>query len=558
MTRDLFLDMYYAAPELWYAAAFVLSILLLGLIVLQVRIWKLKQKNYFLNRDRERYAETLYASKDGYFAFIYPDEKVNDPRQNITEHCSRRLAVMMNLEKGTLASFDDILRCFYKEDARKILKYAEMLKEDGVSFEDDFAGKNNKLFHLTGTRINSADGNIYCDMIWFRDISLEESRLRSLEEKESQHQNKIQEMEYLINNLPYPVWLRDEKLNIRAINKKYAEYAEAKNKEEILEKNIEILNLNGESISKKLAESAHATNRPKKQAAPIIKNGQRKYAEVIETPFHTEGCLDKICTAGALIDITELDELKRNLRVHQNSHLEVLGSLGTAFAVFDKKFKLAFYNQPFCKMWLLDTDWLEQAPTYSMFLDLAREKRILPETPDYRHFKEEELQDFSNIIEAKEDMLHLPDGKTLRRVRGPHPMGGLVFAFEDVSDRLEMHRAYNELSIIRWEILENLFDAVLIFNESGKLAFFNQAYVKLWNAQIDFLKKGPSLAELIDSQKEFFPNIKNWAELKEYIVNRLLDITAKSYCLTRDDNEQIDVLSARLSDGSLMVAYKKL
>ena len=100
--------MYYAAPEIWYVLAAVFVLLLAIIMVEHFRILKLKQKNYFLNRDRERYAETLYASRDGYFAFIYPDQKVNDPRRNIVERCSRRLAVIMNLPNGTKSSFEDI------------------------------------------------------------------------------------------------------------------------------------------------------------------------------------------------------------------------------------------------------------------------------------------------------------------------------------------------------------------------------------------------------------------------------------------------------------------
>ena len=36
-------------------------VLIALLISFQITIARLKQKNYFLNRDRERYAETLYA-----------------------------------------------------------------------------------------------------------------------------------------------------------------------------------------------------------------------------------------------------------------------------------------------------------------------------------------------------------------------------------------------------------------------------------------------------------------------------------------------------------------
>ena len=141
MNKELLWDMFYAAPELWYAIVIIALGLLAALIYSEIKVLKLLQKNYFINRDRERYAETLYASKDGYFAFIYPDEKVNDPQNYTKERCSRRLAVILDLPNGTASSFDDILKCFYKDDAKKIQKYVNLLKDEGVSFEEIFIFK---------------------------------------------------------------------------------------------------------------------------------------------------------------------------------------------------------------------------------------------------------------------------------------------------------------------------------------------------------------------------------------------------------------------------------
>ncbi len=559
MTQELLTDMYYAAPELWFG----LGLAFLALIGFSGYYWysflRLKQSCYFLNRDRERYAETLYASKDGYFAFIYPDEKIEDPRKNVTEHCSRRLSVIMNLPDGTSSGFDEILKNFYKEDAKKILKYTDLLREDGVSFEDEFTLRNSgKHLRLSGIRINGADGSIYCDMIWFRDISVEFQTIDELETQKNNWFKQILKLEDLINNIPYPVWLRDDKLNIFEINKKYLEFFENQNKEDILGNHQEIQNVNGDSISRNLAFLAHSVNKTKKQTVNIIKNGDRRIFEVIETPFHVEESLDKIFTAGALIDITELDDLKRNLKIHQNAHLEIMGTLGTAFAVFDNSLKLAFYNKAFVQLWKLEDIWLEQQPNYSMFLDVLRDKRMLPEVPDYLAFKSGEQKDFSLIIEAKEDMLHLPSGQTIRRVRIPHPAGGLVFAYEDVSDKLATRRAYNSLLAIQKESLENLFDAVIIFGFDGHLNFYNQSYLNLWKADEQVLDKEPNISELIETQKGFFTKVDDWKGLKADIINHIISFTTKTFILNRDDVDKIEVMSRTLSDGSIMVTYKQL
>ena len=151
-----------------------------------------------------------------------------------------------------------------------------------------------------------------------------------------------------------------------------------------------------------------------------MKNGERRSFDVTEIPFHAGGVLDKIYSVGSMVDITELDDLKQNLKLHQNAHLEILGALGTAFAVFDAKKKLSYYNKSFVSLWGLDEAWLEDQPSYAMFLDEIREKRMLPEVPDFIMYKNGEQNDFNSILEAKEDLLHLPDGRTIRRVRAQH------------------------------------------------------------------------------------------------------------------------------------------
>ena len=261
----------------------------------------------------------------------------------------------------------------------------------------------------------------------------------------------------------------------------------------------------------------------------LIRNGERRSMEVVETPFHFDQSLDKICTAGAMFDITELDELKRNLKLNQNAHLEILGTLaGTAFAVFNSAYKLSFYNKSLADMWNLEESWLDEQPLYSTFLDMLREKRLLPEVPDFILFKNEEQKDFSNLIEAKEDMLYRPDGRTIRRIRAPYPAGGVVFAYEDVSDNLATRRAYQALLDVQKETIDNLFDAVLIFADSGRLKFYNQAYVELWQSDETFLRSEPNISEVIDSQKRFFSQVDDWESLKNIFSIILSTLRQKS------------------------------
>ena len=559
MNMNLLQDMYYAIPELWYGIGLFIVMLVFSIFVLTFYLLKMRQKNYFLRRDRERYAETLYASHDGYFAFIYPDDKVNDPRKTITERCSRRLAVILGLEKGIKSDFNDVLQNFYKDDVKKINKYVGLLKEEGVAFEDYFLLKTaNKYIRLEGVRINGADGNIYCDMIWFRDVSFATTKIKNLEDEKLKLETKFRLQEDLLDNLPFAVWLRDEKLDIVYCNKKYSDIIADKTKDDIIAEKIELIGTNGESISRSLAERVHRSKRQNKTTANIVIKGNRIAVETFEVPFYVEGCLDKTFSAGCLINISELDELKRNLKRYQDAQLEILGMLGTAFAVFNQDMMLQYYNRAFAELWNLETEWTNQKPCYLAFLDILREKRMLPEVPDYKVFRQEEQLKFAQIIEPVSDLLHLPNGRTLRRMRAPYHLGGLVFAFEDITDRLATTSAYNAVVAVQNEILTGLSEAILILGTNERLVFFNDAYVKLWKADALFLSGEPSFDDVLDSQRDFFAKDEDWDSLKKAIKTNILDVTSKTMILQLANNIQLQLGVTHLSDGNLLITYEKI
>ena len=83
MNSSLLSDMFFAAPELWYSVFAVFAALIFWGAAEYVRLLQEKRRNYFIRRDRDRYEETLYACRDGYFAFIYPDDRVNDAASGI-------------------------------------------------------------------------------------------------------------------------------------------------------------------------------------------------------------------------------------------------------------------------------------------------------------------------------------------------------------------------------------------------------------------------------------------------------------------------------------------
>ena len=237
-------------------------IMIAVIIVLQIRIYKYGRRVYFVKRDRERCNELLYSAKDGYFCFVYPDQKVKDPQKTLVEKCSRRLAVMLNLKNGTASSFEDILDSFYKDDVRLLKKYVSLLQQEGLAFEDVLTVKGgHRYVGVYGSRVHGADKNLYCDVVWFRDITAEAEKIAALENEQQEVCNTLKRFENMIDGLNYPVWIRDEQLNLLAVNKKYAEYCGQSNKETAVNDHIEICNNNGEEVCKTTAALAQKSKK---------------------------------------------------------------------------------------------------------------------------------------------------------------------------------------------------------------------------------------------------------------------------------------------------------
>lgn len=535
----------------------LLEILLFAIIMfMQVKILKYRRKIYFIKRDREKCNEILYASKDGFFSFVYPDQKIKDPQKEVIEKCSRRLAVMLNLKNGTASSFNEVCDMFVKEDAHILHKYIEMLRQEGKNFEDILKLKANECYvAVSGNRINGADNNLYCDVVWFHDVSRQASEINKAKAELQNGKSELIKLENLVDGIDVPLWIRDENLNLLAVNKKYAEYVGGVSKNEVISQNLELSGNKGDNIFKKMALSVQKTQKTQKKNINIVHSGKLQNFSIIEKPYFVSDMLDKIGTIGYLKDNTELEKAKRGFAINQNTHLEILGVLGTAFAIFDNKTKLYFHNNSFKNMWQLEAEFLESAPTYLQFLEIIREKKMLPPVPDFKNYKEEEMSVFSGLVDTKEDLLHLPDGRTLRRLRTLHP-NGVIFAFEDVSDRLATTRRLNDLTSLQQNILDNLNDAVVIFGANQRLKFYNRSYLRLWGLNIEKMQDEPKIKELIAYQKLFFSNIDDWDNLHSAMLDNILQ--NRKFTIVRDDKVEISVSPQTFYDGSIMVTYSKL
>jgi len=319
-----------------------------------------------------------------------------------------------------------------------------------------------------------------------------------------------------------------------------------------------------------LAARARAAGDSRQEHEVLAMNGALRHLEIRETPLMPHGQMavmpnevkDLGGTVGIALDVTDQQDVRAELARHDEAHALVLERLGTAIAVFGADQRLRFYNTAFVRLWLLDDAWLDSEPDYGTVLEVLRDRRLLPEVADFPAYKGAEIALFTDLLEPVEALMHLPGGKTLRRVVAPHPLGGLLLTYEDVTDTLALERSYNTLIDVQAETLNHLREAVAVFDSSGVLKLSNAAFALLWDLpEIRPLPGGGDAAgalrftEVVDLQARLLSDLAERADFAELMGRVFHERDGKDGTLGHAARGLLRWQSAPLADGGLVLSY---
>ena len=190
---------------------------------------------------------------------------------------------------------------------------------------------------------------------------------------------------------------------------------------------------------------------------------------------------------GALVgvwsdDVTEAETAAEKLGGLESAQEAILGQIADAVAVFGADRRLTFHNPAFARLWDLEPAWLADRPAHAELLDRLRQRGRLPEQGDYNRFKADELARHEGLTASAETIWRLPDQRSLKVVSQPHPRGGLMMVFSDVTPELRLRSQFNHLLQVQQATLDKLSDAVAVFGADGRLRLHNEAFEHFWSA----------------------------------------------------------------------------
>ncbi len=486
-------------------------------------------------QDTNWHGAVLGASDAGYLYLRFSDNR---------EEPSSQLRHLFNLSGlgPVLAAIESAL----EPGSAQVLKNAiEELKRSTRQVLFHIAdGEGQRHFECCAGSVAGAGGAVNEIVIWFHEISGAQKQYTRLARENEKLKHDLKNALDILNLLPVPVWQRDASLAIRYCNLAYSQITE-----EGPDKVMEIEEMELHRQAKHLAQAVMEAGVMKTERRHIIAGGQRRLFQISEIPMQGEQIL-----VGMAQDFTALENVQEQLQQYVTAQKDLLETSVSATAIFGADTRLKFFNYAFVRLWGLDEAWLGTQPTYGEFLEVLREKRRLPEQANFPLFKQQHLKIFKDLLAPHEEFFYLPDGKTLRVIAVPHALGGVIFAYEDVTDRLALERSYNTLIAVQKATLDNLHEAIVVFGEDGRLRLFNPAFTRLWKLEDRPIAHGMHISELLELTHGMHSDL-DWATAKKKMIGRLYDRKIQQYREERPDGSVVDALWIPLPDGATLVSF---
>jgi signal transduction histidine kinase len=424
------------------------------------------------------------------------------------------------------AAYAEFLGRLPLADATRLEAARRALDHDGTPFSVMVAPCAGGALLVEGRRAGAKT------VLWL----LDHSAVRAAEAAGATAASEAAQLREALDAIPLPVWRRAPDLTLADCNRAYLLALEAP-RETVLAERRELVPSG--------ARRAVAPG-PRSERGHVVVGGSRRLVEITERPSADGGAI------GFALDHTDVETAEAELWRHVNAHAEVLESIHAAVAIYGADQRLKFCNAGFAELWGVEEDWLAGEPSFEEILERLRERRRIPEMADFRAFKRQQLDMFTSLIEAQQELMHLPDGRTLRLSVSPHPFGGLTFVYEDVTDRLALERSYNTLTEVQRATLDHLYEGIAVYGSDGRLKLHNPAYREIWGLSEQDLAGEPHISEIVEKTRPFFADPGDWPALKERIIAQVTAHAPSSGPLDRRDGSVLQVATVPLPDGNVL------
>ena len=349
------------------------------------------------------------------------------------------------------------------------------------------------------------------------------------------------------NGAPFMAWRVNGALKLEWANPEYLAALEAKSLDQAITRNLQ-LDQGAADLAHKAIEAGEAVE----ETRSAVVGGQLRTLRIRMSPVAGGA-------AGMAIDVTDSEAARELLSKQQRAHDETLNHLAEGIAVFDQAKRLVFHNRAFEAIWSLDPAFLQDRPSHAAWLDYLKEKRKLPAHANYAEWRARELALYQEPNELPQDLWVLPDSRMLRIARQPHPGGGMLLIFSDITNEVALKSSYDALVQTQKAALDKLHEAIVVFGLDGRLKLSNAAFATMWEVEATALEDEMSFEKVVELCQPLFHDKAVWAQVRGRITDPSPEArTEYRGEMRRSDETVLKFLTRPLPDGATLVAFQDI
>ena len=447
-----------------------------------------------------------------------------------------------------LAAFLRLETWLDAESAPRLKERLERLREEGKAFNIAVTTRDGRLME--------ADGRVAGPRVLLRvrPVFGERREAFRLTSSVRRSEQRLKRLTTLLDAAPVPVWMEDDEGRLLWANRRWREAVEEPDLEKAIEAGLKLVDPRtmqpvGATAADADPSDADEDTAPRERrwhAATVI-GGQRRLLEIHES--RQEG----FRTFWA-IDITEVENLRRELKNLHETQTSTLDSLTTAIAIFGPDQRLHYFNPAFARLWGLDEDWLRRQPTEGEILDRLHDLGRLQQHADFREWKAARLALYTSP-EGSEERWHLPDNRTIRVITEPHAQGGVLCIYDDITEKVKLESRVRGLMQAYRETLDNLHEAIALFGQDGRLRLHNPAFAAMWNLPEDVLAASPHITDIIDRCRPMVADEDWWQRLRLCVTGMAEGRQGFSTRIETTDGRVFEHSVVPLPDGNTLLSW---
>ena len=286
------------------------------------------------------------------------------------------------------------------------------------------------------------------------------------------------------------------------------------------------------------------TGKARTETVHLVINGERRLIECRETG-----------SGGVAFDITAREELENQRKDLNQALTEVMENATSAMAFFTGTRQIARYNQAYLRLWGLEEAFLAQHPRYEEILEQLREHRRLPEQENFSQFRKTQVAYFTNLTEPSQEFFYLPDGTSLRVVVIPYATNGLIFIYDNMTDRLALEQSFNQTIAVKKAAFDHLYEGIAVFAEDGRLQLSNPRYADIWQLDWELIEGRPKFSELLEASEYLYDTQVAWPTRMKEMLALFYERRRETRTLELIDGRVIQWAVIPLPDGATLMTY---